>query len=53
MKTKHPVYIMVFGVVTSDRDTMPPFIFPHGLTLNTEAAYIKYLEEVVLYGLRG
>ena len=47
MKTKHPVHIMVFGVVSSDGDIMPPFIFPHGLKLNTEA-YIKCLEKVVL-----
>ena len=31
MKTKHPIHIMVFEVVTSDGDIMPPFIFPHGL----------------------
>ena len=43
MKTKRPVHIMVFGVVTSDGDVMPTFIFPHGLTLNT-VAYSKRLE---------
>ena len=47
MKSKHPVHIMVFGLVTSDGDIMPPFIFPHGLRFNTEA-YIKCLEKVVL-----
>ena len=45
--TKHPVNIMVFGMVTSNGDVMPPFFFAHGLRLNTEA-YIKCLEEVVL-----
>ena len=38
---------MVFGMVTSNGDIMPPFIFPHSLRLNTEA-HIKYLEEIVL-----
>ena len=47
IKTKHPVHIMVFGVVTKDGDVMHPLIFPQGLKLNTEA-YIKCLEEVVL-----
>ena len=41
MKNKHPVYILVFGIVTSDGDIMPPFITP-GLTLNPEAD-IKFL----------
>ena len=40
MKTKHPVAIMVFEVVTSDGDVLPPFIFPLGLPLNMKA-YIK------------
>ena len=47
MKTKHPVYIMVFEVLTRDGDIMPPFIFPYGFRLNRES-YIKYLEEVGL-----
>ena len=37
MKTKYPVHIMVFGVVTSDGDVMPQFILPHSLRLNMEA----------------
>ena len=43
MKTKYPVYIMVFGVVTSDGN-MPPFILPHGIKLNTaqSAGAIEY-----------
>ena len=44
MKIKH---IKVFGVVTSDCDVMPPFIFLYGLRLYIEA-HIKCLEEVVL-----
>ena len=36
MKTKHPVYIMVFGLVTNDGDIMPLFIFPYSLRLNME-----------------
>ena len=47
MKTKYPVYIMVFGVVTSDSDVIPSFIFRRDLRLNTEA-YIKYLKEIML-----
>ena len=46
MKTKHLVYIMAFGVVTSNYDVMPPVIFPYSFRLNTEA-YIKCLVEVV------
>ena len=33
MKPKHPVHIMVFGVVTSNADVMPPFIISHGFRL--------------------
>ena len=29
--------MMVFGVVTSNGDIMPTFIFPHSLRLNIEA----------------
>ena len=47
MKTKLPVYIMVFSGFTSDGDIIPPSIFSHGLGFNTEP-YIKCLEEVVL-----
>ena len=43
MKTKHLVHVMVFGVVTSNGDVLPPFISPHSLRLN-----IKCLEEVEL-----
>ena len=46
LKTKHPIYIMVFWLVTSKVDVMPPFFFQHSLRFNTKA-YIKCLEEVV------
>ena len=36
------------GIVITNGDVMPPFIFPHVLTLNTEGIYIKYLEEILL-----
>ena len=48
MKSKHPIHIMMFKVVTSNGDVMPSFIFPHALRLNTEA-YIKCLKEVVFW----
>ena len=41
------VHIVVFGMVTSYSDIMPPSIFSHDLRLNMEA-YIKCLEKVVL-----
>ena len=47
MKNKHSVHIIVFEVVSSDGDVMPPLIFLPGLTPYTEA-YLKCLEEVVL-----
>ena len=47
MKTKHPIHIVVCGVVTSNSGVMPLFIFPHGFRFNMEV-YIKCLEEVVL-----
>ena len=52
MKTKHPVHIMMFEMVISNVNIMPPFIYPHGAWLNTET-YIKYLEEVMLFESRG
>ena len=47
MKTKHPVHIMVFGVVTCDGYIIPQFIFLHGLRLIMEAKS-KCLEKVDL-----
>ena len=52
MKTKHPVHIMVFGLVNGDGDDMPPFIFSQGLKLDKET-YIRCLEAFVLPGSRG
>ena len=34
MNNRNPVYIMVFVVVTSNDDTLHPFILPHDLRLN-------------------
>ena len=45
MKTKYLVDIMVFGMVISNDDIIPPFIFPHGLRFKV---CNKYLKEVVL-----
>ena len=36
------VHIMVFGVVTSNGNVIPSFIFPHGLKFNTEAYSVCY-----------
>ena len=47
MKTKHPIHIRVFKLITSNGDAMPPLIFPYGLTQNTEG-YIKSVKEVML-----
>ena len=47
MKTKYSGHIMVFGVDTRGGNVMPPFIFLHGLKLNTDT-YMKGLEEVKL-----
>ena len=46
MQTKFPATIMVFGVVSSEGDVMPPHFFADGLRLNTEG-YIQVLSEVV------
>ena len=50
-KTRYLDHIMVFGVVTSDADVMPPFIFQQGLRLNTESK-TKSLAEVDLPKIR-
>ena len=47
MKTRPKLFIMVFGVVTSDGDVMPQLIFLPGLKHNTKPI-IKWFEEVVL-----
>ena len=51
MKTKHPVQIMMFGVVISNSNIIPPLIFQHSHRLNMEAL-IKCLEEVELLWIK-
>ena len=46
MTTKHPQGIMMLGVVASDGKKMPPYFFPQGLKIGTEA-YLKVLRTVV------
>ena len=60
MKIKHPVHRMVFGVVTSDGDIMPSFIFPYGLRLKMKIYIVPGggnatldLEDVLWYLLYG
>ena len=52
MKTKYPVNIMVFRVVTSDGDVMPPLIFWYYYRPNMKAN-IKCLKEVNCSESRG
>ena len=47
IRIKHPVHIMVFGVVTGDGDVILLFILPHGPTRKIEV-YIKCLELILL-----
>ena len=47
MKTKFPVTVMVFGVVSSDGHIMPPHIFEVGLKVNTKV-YLDVLKSVVI-----
>ena len=47
MKTKFPAMVMVFGVVSSDGDIMPPHIFEVGLKVNTKV-YLDVLKSVVI-----
>ena len=47
MKTKHPIYIILLGVVTSECDVLLPLVLPPGFCLNTEAN-IKCLGKVGL-----
>ena len=46
MQTKFLATIMVFGVVSSEGDVMPPHFFAEGLRLDTNG-YIRVLSEVV------
>ena len=47
MKTKFLNMVMIFGVISSDGDMMPPHIFETGLRVNTEI-YLQVMETVVL-----
>ena len=47
MKTKLPVTVMVFGVVSSEGHIMPPHIFEVGLKVNTKV-YLDVLKSVVI-----
>ena len=45
MKTKFPATVMVFGVISSEGNTMPPHIFEVGLKVNTKV-YLDVLKSV-------
>ena len=47
MKTKFPAMVMVFGVVSSEGNIMPPQIFKVGLKVNTKE-YLDMLKSVVI-----
>ena len=47
MKTKFPVTVMVFGVVSSEGHTMPPHISEVSLKVNTKM-YLDVLKSVVI-----
>ena len=47
MKTKFPVLVMVFGIVSSEGHIMPPHIFEVGLKVNTKV-YLDVLKGVVI-----
>ena len=47
MKTKFPVTVMVFGVVSNEGHIMPPHIFEVGLKVNTKV-YLDVLKSVVI-----
>ena len=47
IKTKFPNVVMIFGVISSDRDVISPHIFETGLSINTEI-YLQVMETVVL-----
>ena len=47
MKIKFPAMVMVFGVVSSEGQFMPPYIFEVGLKVNTKV-YLDVLKSVVI-----
>jgi hypothetical protein len=50
-RTKHPVSVMVLGVVCSDSRKLPPIFIPAGLKVNTNA-YLSLLETELLPWLK-
>ena len=50
LKTKQPVHVIVFEVVTCNSDFIALFIFSLGIRLNMEV-YIKCLADVDLTGM--
>ena len=47
MKTKFPATVMVFGLVSSEGQIMPPYIFEVGLKVNIKV-YLDVLKSVVI-----
>ena len=47
MKTKFPVTVMVFGIVSSEGHIMPPHIFEVGLKVNTKVYLDVLMSEVI------
>ena len=47
MKTKIPVTVMAFGVVSSEGHIMPPHFFEVGMKVNTKV-YLDVLKSVVI-----
>ncbi|QQP41220.1 Uncharacterized protein FKW44_015518, partial [Caligus rogercresseyi] len=45
-QTKFPAAVMVFGIISSDGDVMPPHFFPKGLRLDSEG-YVALMRDVV------
>ncbi|QQP53619.1 Uncharacterized protein FKW44_006153 [Caligus rogercresseyi] len=45
-QTKFPAAVMVFGIISSNGDVMPPYFFPKGLRLNSEG-YVALMKDVV------
>ena len=45
-QTKFPAAVMVFGIISSDGDVMPPHFYPKGLTLDSEG-YVALMRDVV------
>ena len=51
MKTKYPVHIIVFGMITIDGDFISSFIFPQSLRLKreVEASFLKEIDREGCY----